>query len=103
MSNKDLTTEEIKHIASLAKLEFSAQEIERFRGEFNNILKYVSQIEECDTTGIDFEHNLSEYKGEVLQEDVVRAGLEKDEALMNATDGRSKAGLIVTSKIISKE
>lgn len=103
MSNKSLTNEEIKHIADLAKLQFSDQELENFRDEFNDILKYVSQIDECDTTGIDFEHNLSDYNGEILQEDVVRAGLEKEDALMNATDGRSKAGLIVTSKIISKE
>ncbi|MEP7103340.1 MAG: Asp-tRNA(Asn)/Glu-tRNA(Gln) amidotransferase subunit GatC [Candidatus Dojkabacteria bacterium] len=98
-----LTKEEIKKIAELAKLDFSNEELDKFAGEFNHILDYVSQIQECDTTGIEFEHNLSDFKGRVLQEDVVKPSLSQDKLLKNATDGRSKYGYIVTSKIINKD
>lgn len=98
-----LTKEEIKHIADLAKLSFSDNELEKFAGEFNSILDYVSQIKTCDTTGIEFEHNLNTFKGSVLQEDIQKDSLEEDQVLKNATDGRVKGGYIRTSKIVSKE
>lgn len=103
MSSAKLTKEEIKHIAKLAKLEFSDEELEKFDDQFNDILGYVSMINECDTTGIEFEHNLQDYNGKVLQDDEARNGLTTQEALQNATDGRSKNQFIVTSKIVSKE
>ncbi len=98
-----LTKDEIKHIADLAKLKFSDSELEKFSGEFNSILEYVSQIKECDTTGIEFEHNLNHFIGNVLQEDVARESLSTTEVLKNATEGRSKSGYVRTSKIVSKE
>ena len=97
-----ITTEEIKHIAHLAKLEFSDIELEKFSREFNNILEYVSKIKECDTTGIEFEHNLSNYKGTILQDDVAVASTSREKLLMNATDGRNARGYVKTSKIVSK-
>lgn len=97
-----LTKEEIKHIANLAKLKFSNEEIEKFSDEFNSILDYISQIKECDTTGIEFEHNLNNFRGNVLQEDVTKESLNRDVVLKNATNGRNKNGYIRTSKIVSK-
>lgn len=97
-----LTKDEIKHIANLAKLEFSDAELERFEKEFNSILEYVSMIKECDTADIEFEHNLSDYNSAILQDDLVKPGLSRDKALQNATQ-RTKAGFVVTSKIINKD
>lgn len=97
-----LTTEEIKHIANLAKLKFSDEELEKFSGEFNSILDYISQIKECDTTGIEFEHNLNHFKGNILQEDVAKQSLNRDDLLKNASNGRNKNGYIRTSKIVNK-
>ena len=93
----------IEHIAKLAKLKLTEAEEERYVGEFNNILGYVSKIQECDTTGIEFEHNLADYNGQVLQEDEARPSISRDEMLKNATEGRNKNGYIRTSKIVSKE
>ena len=98
-----LTKDEIKHIASLAKIKFTDEELNEFDKEFNEILGYVSMIQECNTEGIEFEHNLDDYEGEVLMEDEPRKGLSKEDALRNATEGRNKGGFIVTSKIVNKE
>ncbi|MEO6729338.1 MAG: Asp-tRNA(Asn)/Glu-tRNA(Gln) amidotransferase subunit GatC [Candidatus Dojkabacteria bacterium] len=99
----DLTKEEIKKIAGLAKLDFSDTQLDKFAGEFNEILGYVSLIQECDTTGIEFEHNLNDFQGSVLQKDEVKPSTPQDKLMQNATDGRNKFGYIVTSKIINKE
>lgn len=98
-----VSLDEIKHIAQLAKLKFSEAELKKFASEFNNILDYVSMIKECDTSDIDFEHNLQDYIGEPLQLDQPKKSLAKKAALLNATDGRTKDGYIRTSKIVTKD
>lgn len=97
-----VTKDEIKHIAKLSKLQFIENELEKFEKEFNSILDYVSQVKECDVSGIEFEHNMSDYKGKVLNEDIAKKGLDKKAALKNATQGREKLGYIKTSKMIEK-
>jgi aspartyl-tRNA(Asn)/glutamyl-tRNA(Gln) amidotransferase subunit C len=94
---------DLKHIAKLAKLEFSDEELDSFGNEFNSILDYVSKINECDVSGIDFEHNLQNYSGEVLQQDAVKTSPATVLMLHNATEGRTKNGYIRTSKIVNKE
>ncbi len=102
MANK-VTKEQIKHIAHLAKLELSEEEVVKFENEFNNILDYVSQIQECDTSDIEFEHNMDDFKGDVLQEDKVMPSLSIKKVELNATKGRYKNRYIKTSKIVNKE
>ena len=48
-----LTREEVKHIATLARLELSDEEIARYQSELTRILEYVSQLQEVDTTGVE--------------------------------------------------
>jgi aspartyl-tRNA(Asn)/glutamyl-tRNA(Gln) amidotransferase subunit C len=98
-----VTKEEIKKIASLAKLSFDDSGLERFEKEFNSILNYISLINECDTSGIEFEHHMNDFKGKVLQEDKAHVSLSREKALQNATQGRSKGGYIKVSKIVNKE
>ncbi len=98
-----VTKDQIKHIAKLAKLSLTDNELDKFVGEFNSILDYISMIKECDTTGIEFEHNLQDYQGDVLQDDVVKPSLPREKLLQNAKDNRSKNGYIRTSKIVHKE
>jgi aspartyl-tRNA(Asn)/glutamyl-tRNA(Gln) amidotransferase subunit C len=98
-----LSKEEIKHIANLAKLRFSDIELEKFAEEFNSILNYISLIKECDTQGIEFQHHMHDFRGNILQEDKVKPSLNREEVFKNATEGRNKNGYIRTSKIVNKE
>lgn len=47
-----LTKEEVKHIALLARLGLTAQEIEKFAGQLSAILDYVKQLKEVDTENV---------------------------------------------------
>lgn len=98
-----VTIDEVKRTAELAKLQFTDEEIQDLTSELSPILDYVSQVNECDTTGIEFEHNLSDYSDEVLQEDVVREKQYGKKLLSNATDGREQNGYARVSKIINKD
>lgn len=98
-----VTIDEVKRTAELAKLQFTDEEILDLTSELSPILDYVSQVNECDTTGIEFEHNLSDYSDEVLQEDDVREKQYGKKLLSNATDGREQNGYARVSKIINKD
>ncbi|MBW3660531.1 MAG: Asp-tRNA(Asn)/Glu-tRNA(Gln) amidotransferase subunit GatC [Gemmatimonadetes bacterium] len=43
-----ISADDVRHIARLARLELSDEEVERFRGELSKILDYVAQLEEAE-------------------------------------------------------
>ena len=48
-----LTKDEVLHIAKLARLELKEEEVEKFRTQLSQILEYVGQLQNVDTTGIE--------------------------------------------------
>ncbi len=48
-----ITEEEVRHIAKLAKLKLSDDEVKKFQGELSNILNLVGMLEEADTEGVE--------------------------------------------------
>jgi aspartyl-tRNA(Asn)/glutamyl-tRNA(Gln) amidotransferase subunit C len=80
-----VTREDVIHIADLAKLDFSEEELEKFADEFSKILEYVSQLREVDTEGIEPTFSVSA-KIQPLREDVVKPSLPKEEVLKNAPE-----------------
>lgn len=48
-----LSKDDVKHIAKLARLKLSDDEIGKFSGQLSDILKYVEQLEEVDTDGVE--------------------------------------------------
>lgn len=48
----ELTPEEVAHVAQLAYLRFTPDELERLRGQLSGILAYISQLDEVDTATI---------------------------------------------------
>lgn len=47
-----LTLKEVAHIAALARLELSAQEKARYRGQLEVILDYIAKLRKLDTGAI---------------------------------------------------
>lgn len=43
-----ISAEDVRHIAGLARLELSEEEVQRFRRELSAILDYVAQLEELE-------------------------------------------------------
>jgi aspartyl-tRNA(Asn)/glutamyl-tRNA(Gln) amidotransferase subunit C len=48
-----LSTDQVKHIAKLARLSLSDLEIEKYSKDLNQILAYVEQLQELDTQGVE--------------------------------------------------
>ena len=48
-----ISKEEIKHVADLAKLEVSNQEINKYSKELSAVVDYIDQLQEVDTDEIE--------------------------------------------------
>ncbi len=76
---------EILKIASLAKLKFNDEEIEKFTSQFNEILNYMDKLNEIDTENVQpLSHPLD--INNVMREDELFNSIETKDALLNAPD-----------------
>ena len=80
-----ITREDVLHVARLARLELSDDEVERMREQLSAILEAVGKVAELDLEGVEpTAHPLDLVNA--LAEDVPRPSLSRDEALANAPD-----------------
>jgi aspartyl-tRNA(Asn)/glutamyl-tRNA(Gln) amidotransferase subunit C len=80
-----ITREDILHVAELAKLALTDEEVERFGGQLNQILEAVSKVSELDLSGVEpTSHPLD--LANVWGEDEPRPSLPLDAALANAPE-----------------
>lgn len=80
-----ISIDEIRHLAHLARLEFTEAEMQEMQGDMDKILGFVEKINELDLEGVAPLVYLSEERN-VLREDEAKQVLTKDEALKNAPD-----------------
>jgi aspartyl-tRNA(Asn)/glutamyl-tRNA(Gln) amidotransferase subunit C len=75
--------EDVKKIATLANIKINDNEIEEIQDKFNQVLKYVSKIEEFDLTGVEpMTHVNEDYN--VWREDEVKESMPIEDVLLNA-------------------
>lgn len=79
------TTDDIRHIAALAKLSFSDDELEKLTDEMDAILSYVAQLSGAKLDGVDPAFALLR-RDNVFREDRVGEMLKPDDVLTNAPD-----------------
>jgi len=78
-----LNESDVRHVAKLARLKCSEEEIHLFTEQLGAVLEYVAQLEEVDTRDVEpLAHCLP--VSNVFREDVPGTSLSNDEALANA-------------------
>jgi aspartyl-tRNA(Asn)/glutamyl-tRNA(Gln) amidotransferase subunit C len=92
-----VTNEQVRHIAKLARIAMSEEELERLVPELNNILGWVEQLGEVDTDGVEPLATVVDQKLR-LREDVVNDGNIRDEVLANAPEAQH--GFFAVPKVI---
>ena len=74
-----LEKKEIEHIANLARLDLSDAELDLYGGQLSDILSYIDQLQEVDTTGVEPTAQVTGLEN-VLREDVVHSWDKKEQA-----------------------
>jgi aspartyl-tRNA(Asn)/glutamyl-tRNA(Gln) amidotransferase subunit C len=92
-----VSPEQVRHIAKLARIAMSDEEIERLAPELNNILGWVEQLAEVNTDGVEPLTAVIGLKLR-LRDDVVNDGNIRDAVLGNAPDAQH--GFFAVPKVI---
>jgi aspartyl-tRNA(Asn)/glutamyl-tRNA(Gln) amidotransferase subunit C len=80
-----ITPEEVEHVARLARLALSPEEINTFTGQMDAILAYVETLNQLDTGGIVPTSHAVPVEN-AFRDDTVRPSIGVDNALANAPD-----------------
>ena len=92
-----VTNEQVRHIARLARIAMSDEEIERLAPELNNILGWVEQLAEVNTDGVEPLTAVIDQKLR-LREDAVTEGNIREDVLANAPEAQH--GFFAVPKVI---
>ncbi len=91
---------QVEHVADLARLQLSPDELERLSSQLSRILTYMEELNAVDTTGIPGTTSVIVGDANVLREDNVQPSLPQEHALRNAPDVAD--GLFQVPHIISE-
>ena len=80
-----LSREEVRHVARLARLHLSDEELERMREQLDAILAYVDKLRELDVEGVEPTAHAVPLI-DVMRDDEVAPCLPQEAALLNAPD-----------------
>ena len=92
-----VSPEQVRHIAKLARIAMSDDELDRLVPELNNILGWVEQLGEVNTDGVEPLATVIDQKLR-LRDDVVTDGNIRDEVLANAPEAQH--GFFAVPKVI---
>ena len=74
---------DVEHVAHLAKLNLTEDEKVKFSKQLGDILKYMEQLNEVDTTGVEPMNHPIDFSN-VMREDVARYDSTREELMANA-------------------
>jgi aspartyl-tRNA(Asn)/glutamyl-tRNA(Gln) amidotransferase subunit C len=74
---------DVEHVAALARLGLTDEEIDRMQGQLNRILEAIAELQSVDTSAVGPTAQVIELEN-VMREDLARPGISRDAALANA-------------------
>ena len=80
-----LSIADVEHIAELAKLALTPDEVEHYRQQLSDILEHFETLKQVDTSTVPPTASVLPLRT-VMREDVVRPSLPTEDALANAPD-----------------
>ncbi len=82
-----INKKQVEHVAHLARLTLTEEELEKMTGQLDNILSYVDKLDELDTDQVVATSHVFSVCN-AFREDSVKESLPPKEALMNAPQER---------------
>lgn len=95
-----VTSEQVEHVANLARLEVSQDEVNEFTKSLEKILNFAGQLDEVDTDNVEPTFHVLDLQN-VLREDKSELGIPQEQALLNAKE--KEAGQFKVPAIMNEE
>lgn len=86
MTTTSVTRDDILHLAQLSSLQLSDDEVDALQADIGNILGYIAQLGELDTTGVDPTYQVTDLENVWRDDVVVRSAVNREGLLALAPD-----------------
>ena len=80
-----LTTKDVQHVAELARLKLSDDEVDLYKSQLSEIIEYAARLQSINTSDISPTARIISTKSK-LRDDISRPGLRPEELMMNAPE-----------------
>lgn len=77
----DIKREDILHLAELSNFSLSEEEIESLGGDLQNIIKYISQLDELDVSGVEPTYQVFEMENVWREDEIARQDADREQLL----------------------
>lgn len=94
-----ISAEEVRHVAALAKMAVTDEELATFTAQMDDILGMVEQLQKVDTTGVPMTYNVTDARN-VMRPDEAVSGTDRAELMKNVPE--SEDGYIKVPAIIDE-
>lgn len=76
-----ISTDDVQHLAQLSSLQLDDAEVESLRTDLENIVGYIEQLSELDTTGVEPTYQVTDLQNVWRDDAVDDYGISKEELL----------------------
>lgn len=80
-----ITVKDVEHVANLARLELTEEEKELYTKQLGDVLKYVEQMNEVDTSNVKPMTQVVDFNN-VMREDIPNLEISKEALMSNAPE-----------------
>ncbi len=94
----NISTDDVKYVAALAKIAITDDEAKGFTKELGAILDYVQQLDAVDTDGLSPTYQVSGLKNVMRADDIIDYGATQKDLLKNVP--RTRDGYIEVPKVL---
>ncbi|MBQ6414146.1 Asp-tRNA(Asn)/Glu-tRNA(Gln) amidotransferase subunit GatC [Candidatus Saccharibacteria bacterium] len=84
----NIKREDILHLASLSNLSLSDEEVKSLGKDLQDIIKYISQLDELDTKDVEPTYQVFEMKNVWRDDEIVDQGVSREELLALSAESR---------------
>lgn len=81
-----ITRDDVHHLAQLSSLQLDDTEIDALQNDLGNILTYIEQLSELDTSGVEPTYQVTDLANVWRSDEVDNYGLERDALLAIAPE-----------------
>ena len=99
-NNPGINQQQVAHVARLAHLELSSDEIELYTSQLNAITEHISELDAVDVTGVEPTFQVLDGTHNIWRDDEIKPGLSQAEALSQAP--RTHRGFFVVDAVIKE-
>lgn len=97
----NLTRDDVLHVAKLAKLDLTSEEVAKFQGQLSKIVDYISQLSEVDTSNYEPTSQTTGLENVFRVDEVKSTSFSQEEAL--AGSDKTRNGYFEVDAVLDKE